>query len=48
MILIKEKIEKKLIEFYDENPHVVNIGKTADEIIKLFVDAIKNLEFKVQ
>lgn len=46
MILLKEELVKKLTEFYDECPWVVNIDGTADEIIALFVDAIKNLEFK--
>ena len=43
MLLLKEKLIKLLNEFHDECPEVLDIDGTADEIIKLFVDSIKNL-----
>lgn len=47
-MILKERLEKLLSEFYDESPGVLNIPETADAIIALFVDAIKGLEFEVQ
>ena len=47
-MIIKDKLVKLLTEFYDECPEVLDIPGTADEIIALFVDAIKRLEFKVK
>lgn len=46
-MILKERLEKILSEFYDECPAVLDIPKTADSIIALFVDAIKGLEFKI-
>lgn len=46
-MILKEKLEKLLSEFYDESPAVLNIPETADSIIALFVDVIKNSEFKI-
>lgn len=46
-MILKKKLEKILSEFYDESPEVLNIPATADEIIALFVDSIRGLEFKI-
>lgn len=45
-MILKERLIKILSEFHDEYIEVLDIPKTADEIIELFTDAIKNLEFK--
>ena len=44
-MILKDKLIKLLSEFHDECSEVLNIPETADEIIALFVDAIKGLEF---
>ena len=41
-MILKDKLVKILSEFYDECPEVLNIPETADKIIKLFIDSIKN------
>jgi len=46
-MILKDKLIKLLSEFHDECPEVLDIDGTADEIIKLFADSIKNLEFKI-
>ena len=45
-MILKDKLIKLLSEFHDECPEVLNIPGTADEIIALFMDAIKGMEFK--
>ena len=42
LMILKDKLVKLLTEFYDECPEVLDIPGTADKIIALFVDAIKN------
>lgn len=46
-MILKDKLVKILGEFYDECPEVVNIPETADKIIKLFVDSIRDMEFAI-
>ena len=46
-LILKDKLIKLLSEFYDECPEVLDISKTADEIITLFVNAIKGMEFNI-
>ena len=46
-MILKDKLVKLLTEFYDECPEVINIPETADEIIALFVNAIKGMEFNI-
>ena len=46
-MILKDKLIKLLSEFHDECPEVLNIPVTADEIIALFVEAIKGLGFEI-
>ena len=46
-MILKDKLVKLLSEFHDECPEVLDISKTSDEIITLFVNAIKRSEFEI-
>ena len=46
-MILKDRLINLLSEFHNEDIEVLNIPETADEIIALFVEAIKGLEFNV-
>ena len=47
-MILKKRLKEILKEFYDSEPKdfEINIDKVEDEIIKLFVNSINDMEFK--
>lgn len=47
-MIIKKKLKEILRKFYDSEPKDfdLNIENAANDIIKLFIDSINNMEFK--